>query len=1096
MPSWIRPTSHVANGWANPANAYDGNTGTSATFSISGNSWSGWLEMHFTDFLLATQIRVYTSRQNDQISGLQFDVYTDGAWVNVYDGAPTTAGDYETVDITGNYVQEAIRVRFYRTGAGGTRWAAIHDTEMYGEALTPDVNINAVTGSQNVVALGGSIPKPPSAMTRLTVQANKIDAPLTDFPVYVNLAEMPASFWDNIGTDTVAVYADDETTKLDRELVHIDKVGRTGELWFKAPLLSDTEDTDFFIDYSTDEVNSTGVWKSEYEVVYHLNEESSTTADHYKDSTVNGRHGTGGPDATNHPNPPQSIAGQVGNAVRTNGTDELMATGNFDIGNQKHNLSIRAWVRRQGDGQSSRSAVVTKRTSYEATSQVGIRLNSSNQLQAEMEIGGWMAVTSPNTMPLDTWVLVHGRYSINLALDNGKLELFENGVPVVESGILTTTVTGYNTPLSVGGFFYNTAADNNRRFNGDVDEVRIGFETWSDAWIKAEYENEANFNQFMTITEGQVGTSVTISAVTGLQEISASEGATETTASVNYLTAIGVQNVDVLEGQSVVGVSVNLEVLTGTVEIGAFEGQISAQKNVNVLTIGSNVDIATISGEIVVTVYMNIQADTGLQTVNTLNGILTAVKTAHITGLPPPSTEVQNLEGTAVISLTIDVTPEPATVDVIANVSEIVTVHNVDVLAESVGINVVGNDGNVATSGSVEIAGSVGNIAINAQNGTVDTGLSVNYLTATGAVSVAGLAGAVSVIQNMTILAGVGSVEVVAGEGITVVTASADVVAGVGSVEIIGQGGSVSTEIVANIIADAGAVEVDAKNGSIAVDANLSVELGSGSVETFEAVVLTTQNAHLGALPGQVMVQVSEHGIAVQKQVDVNQVTGTIHVVGKSGTVTAETVGHVNINATAGRMNVAGLSGSVEITRSIEIVSSVGGQNISGLEGEVETEVGVNITAVAGSVELVCLDAELVNVHNISIVTEISDNLVRANHGTVSAGNMVNVLTSVGSVEVVGIGGDVGTGVSYNSDAGISDCEIQGSIHGVVVTRSVTVAGELAGVEIVGYTGSVRAEGDLGKAKISQERRGGKTGQERRGGHTGQNRYGGRLWHE
>ena len=37
--TWISPTSHTANGWADPENAYDGNTGTSATYDVAGGSW-------------------------------------------------------------------------------------------------------------------------------------------------------------------------------------------------------------------------------------------------------------------------------------------------------------------------------------------------------------------------------------------------------------------------------------------------------------------------------------------------------------------------------------------------------------------------------------------------------------------------------------------------------------------------------------------------------------------------------------------------------------------------------------------------------------------------------------------------------------------------------------------------------------------------------------------------------------------------------------------------------------------------------------------------------------------------------------------------
>ena len=128
--AWIRPTSHTANGWTSPENAYDGNTATQAEYAVGGNQWSPYLEM-FLASAEVSQIRIYASRQNDQISGVQFDIYYNDAWVNIYDGEPATNGVSTTVDVDPSRDVTGVRVRFYRTGAGGTRWAAIHDTELY-----------------------------------------------------------------------------------------------------------------------------------------------------------------------------------------------------------------------------------------------------------------------------------------------------------------------------------------------------------------------------------------------------------------------------------------------------------------------------------------------------------------------------------------------------------------------------------------------------------------------------------------------------------------------------------------------------------------------------------------------------------------------------------------------------------------------------------------------------------------------------------------------------------------------------------------------------------------------------------------------------
>ena len=131
--AWIRPDSHTANGWSSPASAYDGNTGTSASYGISGNSWSNYLEMYFSEAVECSEIRIYTSRQNSSVNTVEFDIRQNSTWTNVYSGAPTDGGASVSTVIDPTQTVDAIRVRFYADHGGGTRTAYIHDTELYEE---------------------------------------------------------------------------------------------------------------------------------------------------------------------------------------------------------------------------------------------------------------------------------------------------------------------------------------------------------------------------------------------------------------------------------------------------------------------------------------------------------------------------------------------------------------------------------------------------------------------------------------------------------------------------------------------------------------------------------------------------------------------------------------------------------------------------------------------------------------------------------------------------------------------------------------------------------------------------------------------------
>src|SRR5690606_33907440 len=114
----------------------------------------------------------------------------------------------------------------------------------------------------------------------LTIDADQVDADLTDFPVYVDLSDMPAEFHNNVNADgsDIRVTTGDEGTEVPREVVFYDADTDTGELHFKAPTLSSTTDTTFYIyygnssagDYADDATyGAENVWSNGYAGVWH-----------------------------------------------------------------------------------------------------------------------------------------------------------------------------------------------------------------------------------------------------------------------------------------------------------------------------------------------------------------------------------------------------------------------------------------------------------------------------------------------------------------------------------------------------------------------------------------------------------------------------------------------------------------------------------------------------------------------------------------------------------------------------------------------------------------------------------------------------------
>ena len=120
---------------------------------------------------------------------------------------------------------------------------------------------------------------------KVTVDKTKLGgADQTNYPVYVDLSNLPAGFFTNVksdGTDIVVTNSDG-TTKLKRELVSITVASSIGELYFKGTC-SSSANTDFYIYYGNAagaETNDTDTWDSNYVLVCHMNDNPDSSTVH------------------------------------------------------------------------------------------------------------------------------------------------------------------------------------------------------------------------------------------------------------------------------------------------------------------------------------------------------------------------------------------------------------------------------------------------------------------------------------------------------------------------------------------------------------------------------------------------------------------------------------------------------------------------------------------------------------------------------------------------------------------------------------------------------------------------------------------------
>jgi len=281
----------------------------------------------------------------------------------------------------------------------------------------------------------------------------------------------------------IAVTTSDKKTQCYVEIEKWDDVNEQAWLWVNVPSLNDTSDTDLFLYYDADHVDNTGyvgdagstpaenVWDSDYVLVQHLEETSGI----HVDSTSNDNDGT----PQNNPN--QDVVGKIDGADDFDGNDDDVDLGNDVSLNIRDEVTVEAWINMSQNPGSDDWYDVISKTKYV------VYLYSEDGL----------------VVTLSAYFKINGK--IADVYDLGATDIDANGWTRVAVTFDGTDIKGYVNDQLDGtknkpGTIDDSSSDNlyigyysgeeNYRFDGKIDEVRISNTTRSLAWIRASYESE------------------------------------------------------------------------------------------------------------------------------------------------------------------------------------------------------------------------------------------------------------------------------------------------------------------------------------------------------------------------------------------------------------------------------------------------------------------------------------------------------------------------------------------------------------------------------------------------------------------------------
>ncbi len=345
---------------------------------------------------------------------------------------------------------------------------------------------------------------------QILIDATKVSgsSDLTNFPVLVSFTDPDLRSVANGGNvqnangyDIIFTSADC-STQLNHQVEKYNAV--TGEYiaWVNVPALSSSVNTNLHMYYGNASVSidpsADATWKSDYEAVWHMNNDPSTTD--LKDYTGNGINGTSFGGMTSS----DLVAGKIGNAIDFDGANDYfaLASKSYNGTGAIPKVTVSAWVNTthsSGGAHDNWSLLDFDRSEFFnvyihgdgrlafSTSRTGTTLRDNYGGSAgDLNDGAWHYITA-----------VYDGSNKILYIDGTMVLSFANAHGGNALGTSSTRFGFIGEGSEANSF---NGSRNNIYYNGKYDEIRFLENDLSADWIKTEYNNQNAPASFYTVS--------------------------------------------------------------------------------------------------------------------------------------------------------------------------------------------------------------------------------------------------------------------------------------------------------------------------------------------------------------------------------------------------------------------------------------------------------------------------------------------------------------------------------------------------------------------------------------------------------------------
>jgi hypothetical protein len=324
-------------------------------------------------------------------------------------------------------------------------------------------------------------------VARLKINNSFVAGDLTDYPVYVDLADLPSSFWNTVanGGGDIRVFKSDGTTELPREVVSCDTSTETGELHFKyTGTLSGSVDTEVQIhadgtsaDYAAgDTYGRNNVWTG-YSLVSHTQSGGGSSTGS-NDLTARG--------TVNYNNAKILKGADFGTSYGT--TNSLGRTDGLGI-NLSSTASVGFWIKLDSDISSGTSRIFSWRSTTGTAKYTDVFYEYNSGTRRLNFFGGAFTSQFTTNVTLGT-----GWNRVIFTFNGSTTTVYVNGSSI-GSGSISNTNGG-------NWFWLNGASDSTTQGTPAIFDENIATSSVLSAnWITTEYNNQNSPSTFYTATE-------------------------------------------------------------------------------------------------------------------------------------------------------------------------------------------------------------------------------------------------------------------------------------------------------------------------------------------------------------------------------------------------------------------------------------------------------------------------------------------------------------------------------------------------------------------------------------------------------------------